>query len=234
MRTGSIEAQGLIKPRVVPYSDTATITINSDTADVIDIPSLSQATTFANPTGTPADMQTLLLRVVTSVSRSITWGSDFSSSANLSLPSATTGGGATDFFAFRRYSLTSKWQLVASSVNTVSFVISPGYISTLQSISNAGSLLLPHTLSTRPQKVQAELECLTSDLNYSVGDRIPISMPCMVSIGGSSYGVACTPDSTNLNIRFGANGIAVMDKTTGVISVITNNNWNVRFYAWKW
>jgi len=114
-------------------------------------------------------------------------------------------------------------------------VIAPGYTSALQAITTAGSLTLAHGLGARPQMVMAELECLTAQGNYSIGDKIcfPVSQ-YWVDSASNVYGVFCFPDSTNLNIRFGAASIALMNKTTGGTFGITNANWNIRFYAWTW
>src|SRR6185369_9953832 len=65
---------GSSSPRVVTLTDAATVTLNADSTDVGVLTSLSQGTTFANPTGTPVSEQTIELRVKSSSSRALTWG----------------------------------------------------------------------------------------------------------------------------------------------------------------
>lgn len=105
----------LLQPRVVPLVDAATVTPNCDITDIGNLNSLSQSTFFANPTGTPFDGQSLLLRVTSTTSRSISFDSAYGPTANLPLPTATTGGGSTDFYGLRYNSSLLLWQLVASS-----------------------------------------------------------------------------------------------------------------------
>jgi hypothetical protein len=117
-------------------------------------------------------------------------------------------------------------------------IFSQSYTSTQQTITSAGSLTLAHGLGVMPTLFQVALVCQTAELHYSVGDVVVIT-----EIGGfygAQTGVAIVPDSTNLNIRFGANAgggggngcFLLLDKTTGSANFITNANWKVVFRAW--
>lgn len=103
--------------RVVSLIDAAVITPNANTTD-IGILTLSQSTTFANPTGTPTDGQLLQIRITSSTSRSISFGTAYEAASSLTLPLATTGGGAEDWIAFRWNG--TKWKLVATTIGVSS------------------------------------------------------------------------------------------------------------------
>jgi hypothetical protein len=98
------------------------------------------------------------------------------------------------------------------------------FVSTDQTITPAGALTLAHGLGATPRFWSVVLVCTTADLGYSVGDVV------------ASYSInrpVLWPDATNLNVRFGANTITLLDKTTGVAANITNANWKARFSAIK-
>jgi hypothetical protein len=99
--------------RVQTLPNQATLTINTDNYDCGRVADLSANVTFANPVGTPADFQQYILRLTTSVARTITWGTQFRGSAHTALPTYTTGGGKTDYLAFRWNATAGKWDLVA-------------------------------------------------------------------------------------------------------------------------
>ena len=102
--------------KVVTITDSPTITPNSDTTDLGVILSLTQSTTFANPLGTPRDGQLLQLRITSTVSRTILFGTAYQSASSLLLPSNTTGGSKEDYIAFR-YNLTDvKWDLIGTTI----------------------------------------------------------------------------------------------------------------------
>ncbi len=54
----------IAKRRVVAQTDAATVTVNADVTDLAALATLSQATDFANPSGTPTDGQLLEIRVL--------------------------------------------------------------------------------------------------------------------------------------------------------------------------
>jgi hypothetical protein len=105
-----------ITKRVVTLTDAATVTLNADTTDIGILTSVSQATNFANPSGTPTDGQDIQVRWKSAASQTITWGAQFRG-GTLALPSATTGSAKTDYLGFRWNAADSKWDFIASSPN---------------------------------------------------------------------------------------------------------------------
>jgi hypothetical protein len=99
--------------RVQTLANQATLTLDSTNYDCGSVAELSQNVTFANPSGTPADFQQYVLRIKTTTARTITWGAQFRGSAHTMLPGFTTGGGKTDYLAFRWNATGSKWDLLA-------------------------------------------------------------------------------------------------------------------------
>lgn len=73
---------------------------------------LSQATEFANPTGTPVNGQRYTIRVKSTTTRALTYGSQYRGSADLALPAATSGSSLTDYMVFAWNSADSKWDLL--------------------------------------------------------------------------------------------------------------------------
>lgn len=104
-----------VTPRVETLTDAATVTPASDSYDGGKLTTLSQATEIANPTGTPTEFQRYTLRIESSTSRALTWGSQFRFSTDLPDPAATTGGGSTDYLAFIWNATDSKWDCVAKN-----------------------------------------------------------------------------------------------------------------------
>lgn len=98
--------------RVVALTDAATVTPNADTTDMGTLATLSQATLFANPTGTPLNGQELIIRILSSTSRALTYGTQYRSTTGFALPTATTGGGIPDYLVFRWHAGDSKWDCV--------------------------------------------------------------------------------------------------------------------------
>lgn len=107
---------GIAQKRVVTLTDAATVTLNADTTDMGVLATLSQATNFANPTGTPTDGQDMSVRVKSTSTRALTWGAQFRG-GTLPLPTATTGSSKTDYLGFRWNAADSKWDHIASSPN---------------------------------------------------------------------------------------------------------------------
>ena len=104
-----------ITQRVVTLTDAATVTLNADTTDMGILTTLSQNTTFANPSGTPTNGQKIMLRVKSSVVRNYTWGSQFRGSSDLSLPASTSGSSLTDYLGFIYNSEDTKWDFLAKT-----------------------------------------------------------------------------------------------------------------------
>lgn len=103
--------------RVVVLVDAATVTPNADTTDLGTLATLSQATLFANPTGTPLDGQLLAIRILSSTARVLTWGAQYRSTTGFPLPTSTTGGGIPDYVVFRRHASDSRWDCVLQTIS---------------------------------------------------------------------------------------------------------------------
>lgn len=106
-----------ITPRIATLTDAATVTPATDAYDGGILTTLSQTTDFLNPTGTPTDGQRYTLRIKSSTTRTITWtnggsGTQYRGSADLALPSATSGSSLTDYLVFIWNAADSKWDLV--------------------------------------------------------------------------------------------------------------------------
>jgi hypothetical protein len=91
------------------------IAVNADTTDIATI-TLTENTTFSNPTGTPFDGQLLLYRIVSASSFAIAFGTNFEPASSLSYPLATTGGNKLDEIAARWSATRSKWIYDATTI----------------------------------------------------------------------------------------------------------------------
>jgi hypothetical protein len=106
--------------RVVTLTDPvgaspAIVSVSAATTDVGILTALSQNSTIANPSGSPTDTQRLTLRIKSTTSRTLTWGSKYRGSDDLPLPSATTGSSKTDYLGFQYNSADDKWDYVAKN-----------------------------------------------------------------------------------------------------------------------
>jgi hypothetical protein len=114
-------------------------------------------------------------------------------------------------------------------------LLTEDFTSSEQTITAAGSLTIAHSLSSTPELVQLHIINKTAELNYSIGDVLLIN-PAGNAIGAVSqdYGNSVVLDSTNINVRFGADTAVyeVLNKTTGVSATITPANWKLVIKAW--
>lgn len=104
-----------ITARVATLADAATVTPATDSYDGGILTSLSQTTAFAVPTGTPTDFQRYILRIKSTTTRTISFSSSsggYRGSADLALPTATSGSSLTDYLVFQWNAADSKWDLV--------------------------------------------------------------------------------------------------------------------------
>jgi hypothetical protein len=104
-----------ITPRVTAITSNATWSPSADTDDVYEITAQAAAvTTISNPSGTPVDMQKLMIRVKDNgTARALTWsGSQWRASSDLALPT-TTILSKTLYMGFIFNSADTKWDLVA-------------------------------------------------------------------------------------------------------------------------
>jgi len=70
--------------------------------------------TVNNPTGSPTDGQRLTLRLTCTNVQTFAWGTAYHGSTTAALPTATTGGGAHDYYLFIYDTATSQWDYMSS------------------------------------------------------------------------------------------------------------------------
>jgi hypothetical protein len=104
-----------ITRRSVALTDAATVTPNSDTTDMGTLATLSQATQFLNPTGTPTDGQRLEIRIKSTVARTLTYDTQYKASDDLALPTLTTAN-KTDRMVYEWDGTDSKWVIIGRSL----------------------------------------------------------------------------------------------------------------------
>ena len=117
--SGQISTTGGVLSRVVTLVDAATVTLNIAITDIGVLLSLSQATVFSNPIGTPVDGQLLQIRISSIASRAISFGTAYQGASSLGLPQLTTGGGAEDYIAFRYNLADLKYDLIGTTIGAV-------------------------------------------------------------------------------------------------------------------
>jgi hypothetical protein len=116
---GTTDTQTLTNKRVTPRVSTttssATPTINTDNVDVFGLTAQTvDITSFTtNLSGTPTDGQRLLIYIVGTAARAITWGASFESST-VTLPTTTVSTNRLDV-GFIWNAATSKWRCVATA-----------------------------------------------------------------------------------------------------------------------
>jgi hypothetical protein len=102
--------------RVVSLTDASTVTPNAGTTDEGILATLSQATQFINPSGSPVNGQMLEIRITSTTTRALTYDTQYLASSDLTpLPAATTGSSKTDYMLFEWNSTSSTWNLLAKN-----------------------------------------------------------------------------------------------------------------------
>jgi|NOAtaT_7_FD_contig_41_2968157_length_4387_multi_4_in_0_out_0_3 hypothetical protein len=102
--------------RVTTLTDASIISIDSNTTIIGVLPSLSQACTFQTPTGNPTEGQSLQIRITSSLQRSISFDSGYSTSSNNAIPTLTTGLNKEDYLFFIYNATDNKWNYINSSI----------------------------------------------------------------------------------------------------------------------
>lgn len=107
------------------------------------------------------------------------------------------------------------------------------FISSPQAITANGSLSLGHGLSAVPKLVMGILTCAAADLNYLVGDKILLPLgPGATAATSANHGAIITVDNTNIGIKYGAQGVAILNKSTGAYALINVGSWTLTVEAW--
>lgn len=136
------------------------------------------------------------------------------------VPAPASGDAAANKFL----KASGAWATVTTSPFSKSFT------SSNQTITNAGTLTLAHSMGTMPTLIQPRIICTTAELGYSINDELIIN-PC-INTTSSAAGLSIVPDSTNINIKFASGGIEIIRKDTGSTAVITNADWALIIRAW--
>lgn len=106
---------GAVISRVVTIADGTSITVNADTSDIATQANTQVAGTLTinAPTGTIVNGQKFILRLTSTNVQTFSWNSVFAGSTDIALPTASSGGGLTDYVGFIYNSTSAKWQMIA-------------------------------------------------------------------------------------------------------------------------
>jgi hypothetical protein len=108
---------GPVKPRVVIITDATSVTMNADVTDIasqINTQVIGVLTINA-ATGSLFDGQKIIFRIQSTNIQEFAWNSAFVGSADLALPTVSTGSDKYDYMGFIYNSSTSKWHLLAKN-----------------------------------------------------------------------------------------------------------------------
>lgn len=105
-------------PLAVLMADATSITPTADTADMNYQANTQTAGTLTvnAPTGTPANGQTLLIRIRSTNVQTYSWNAIYRGSTDLVLPTASTGATKTDYLLFIYNSVGPTWDILAVNV----------------------------------------------------------------------------------------------------------------------
>ncbi|ESZ78701.1 hypothetical protein X726_05135 [Mesorhizobium sp. L103C105A0] len=121
----------------------------------------------------------------------------------------------------------------ARYVQSSTALLQKAYESAQQTITAGGTLTLAHGLGVKPKLYIAVIQCTTADLAYSIGDEVAIN-PMLNTTDATVQAISMVPDTTNLNVRIGANSssLRIMAKSGASLTNITNTSWRLVFRAW--
>lgn len=110
--TGDLRVNGGFIPRVVGYTGSTTITINTDTTDIASTTVRDATSTFAVPTGVLYDGKMFEIWVKATTTRGLAWSTStngFASSTDLALPITVASGTSKFIFEYRNEA--GAWEL---------------------------------------------------------------------------------------------------------------------------
>lgn len=81
-----------------------------------------------------------------------------------------------------------------------------------------------HGLGAHPSFLDYELECLTAEHNWSIGDKVKISQWIGSGLGGNIWVEA---DATNISAKVNNSSFAAVNKTTFASVTLTAGNWKL-------
>lgn len=89
---------------------------------------------------------------------------------------------------------------------------------------------LTHGLGVVPKVTELFLVCQTAELNYSIGDIVPMAVGMNLQAGaGGNTGLTEDLSTTVVGYRLSDDGYRILNKTTGAVpGAITAANWKVR------
>lgn len=98
-----------ITPRVATTTTGTTITPTGDASDIYTVTALAANASFAAPTGTPTDGQSLLIRITSDASiRTLSWNAIYRAGTDIALPTATVAS-KTMYVQFIYNAAATKW-----------------------------------------------------------------------------------------------------------------------------
>ncbi len=110
--------------------------------------------------------------------------------------------------------------------------ITPGFVSSDQTVTVDTLLTVAHGLAGKPVMVKVTLKCTTDDLGYSSANGDEVAFPMSDSSSGSNdQQAAVSFDATNVEIIQGAS-INLLDKGTFNTGAITTTSWRWVIRAW--
>jgi hypothetical protein len=104
--------------RTTTIADGTTVAINSDTTDLaIQVNTQAAGTlTVSAPTGSPRDGQRLMIRLTSTNVQTFSWNAIFLGSADMTLPTISSGASKEDYIGFIYDSVSVKWHIIAKSL----------------------------------------------------------------------------------------------------------------------
>lgn len=111
-----------------------------------------------------------------------------------------------------------------------SLIFTKEFKSAEQTITAAGSLTVAHGLGRTPKLIKYTLVCKVAEHGFSVGDEVDWgTVQYNAASAEVRSGFVNTPDTTNMNIRFGSgtSTFYVLNKSTGIPAAITTSSWRL-------
>jgi hypothetical protein len=141
-----------------------------------------------------------------------------------------TLGKTQDIVLLRYDASLTKWIVISyQNASTKVPVFTTVYTSAATTYTNGGTFTLTHGLGSAPSLVQAYLVNVTAEANYTTGQVVYGNLG---KGNGAAYGLSTIATATQLIVRVGANGLVLLDATTGAQAVATPANWTIVFKAW--
>ena len=124
-----------------------------------------------------------------------------------------------------------KKALVSDLVNLGGGVFSKSYASSAQTFAANGTYTLSHGLGVEPKIVYVYGICNTANAGYSVGDKLVFSAFGMPT-GNYDLNACFIFNSSSIVIVTGEDGLAVMNKSTHQMNVVSIGNWQFYIQAY--